>query len=169
MEDTIMIKTRGLAYLCLIFFVYSLSSFAQKDSSVINRLSKKADVILIGKVNQKESSWNASNTRIYTMTTVEVDEYLKGMGNGNSIEIITPGGEVGDVGELYTHMPRFEDNEEVLVFLKKDQKNNEFKVLNGEDGKINIISDEKTNEKVTNSNMRIKDLKLQIKNSLNEQ
>lgn len=164
-----MIKPRGLVYLWLIFLVLNLSSFAKNDSSVISKLAKKADVILTGKVTQKESNWNSSKTRIYTKTTLQVDEYLKGAGNGTSIEITTLGGEVGDVGELYTHMPRFEDDEEVLLFLKRDARSNEFKVLNGEDGKITIVSDEKTSEKVTNSNMRIKDLKQQIKKFLNEQ
>ena len=73
------------------------------------------------------------------------------------------------MGELYTHMPRFEDNEEVLVFLKKDRKNTGYKVFNGEEGKIKVHSDSKTKEKVTSSNMRIKDLKLQIKSFINEE
>jgi hypothetical protein len=136
---------------------------------VIKNLSKRADVILTGKVTEKKSSWNETKTRIYTKATVQVEEYLKGNSNGNYVEITYPGGEVGDVGELYTHMPQFEDNEEVLVFLKKDGKNGGYKVLNGEEGKITVLSDAKTKEKVTSSNLRIKDLKSQIKSFINEQ
>jgi hypothetical protein len=143
-------------------------SFAQKGESEIKKLSKGADLILTGKVTYKKSNWNESKTRIYTKTTVEVDEYLKGENSENYVEITSPGGEVGDVGELYTHMPRFKDEEEILVFLKKDKKSDKYKVLNGEEGKITVLNDEKTQEKVTSSNLRIKDLKSQIKNYINE-
>jgi hypothetical protein len=148
--------------LLFIFLGFQLSSIAQDKQSVIKQLSKKADVILTGKVTQKKSSWNDSKTRIYTKTTVQVEEYLKGNTRENSIEITYPGGEVGDVGEIYTHMPRFENNEEVLVFLKKDKKNDGYQVLFGEEGKITMINDEKTNKKVTASNLPINDLKSQI-------
>jgi hypothetical protein len=153
----------------LILLGFQLTSFAQEESSRIKKLSKGADVILTGKVTQKKSSWNESKTRIYTETTVQVDEYLKGKDNGNSVEITYPGGEVGDVGELYTHMPKFENDEEVLVFLKKDEKNRGYRVLNGEEGKISVISDAKTKEKVTRSNLRIEDLKSEIKSFINEE
>ena len=148
---------------------FHLTSFAQKESSELKKLSKGADVILTGKVSQKKSGWNANKTRIYTTATLQVAEYLKGKTNGNSVEITYPGGEVGDIGELYTHMPKFVENEEVLVFLKKDGKNKGYKVLNGEDGKITVLNDAKTKEKVTNSNVSIKALEAQIKSLINEE
>jgi hypothetical protein len=153
----------------LIFVGFSSIVIAQSETSEIKRLSKDADVILSGKVTQKESKWNDSKTRIYTKTSVQVDEFLKGNNNDNTVEIRTPGGEVDDVGELYTHMPRFENEEEVLVFLKKNDQSKEFKVLYGEEGKIKVIRDTKSKEKVTSSNMRLKDLKSQIKGYLKEQ
>jgi hypothetical protein len=65
-------------------------------------------------------------------------------------------------------MPRFEDEEEVLVFLKKDDKNKEYKVLNGEEGKITVIADKKSKEKVTGSGVKIDKIKIQIKKYLEE-
>ena len=79
-----------------------------------------------------------------------------------------PGGEVGEIGETYSHMPRFEDKEDVLVFLKKDEKSADYKVYNGENGKISVINDFKTGEKVTTSNVQINSLKAQIKNYIND-
>ena len=78
------------------------------------------------------------------------------------------GDDVGDVGEIYTHMPRFEDDEEVLVFLKQDDQSEAFKVLYGEEGKIKVTRDEKSNEKVTSSKVRLNDLKSQIKSYVND-
>ncbi len=136
---------------------------AQSESSRIKKLSAEADVIITGKVDQQSSSWNEAKTRIFTKTTLQVDEYLKGGISKKVIEINTPGGEVGEIGELYTHMPKFKKNEEVLLFLKKDFRTSTYKVLNGEDGKILVINDEVTNQKVTNSNTPINSIKEQIK------
>jgi hypothetical protein len=141
----------------------------QGELTKLKTLSKDSDVIITGKVIEKESSWNKSKTRIYTKATLQVDEYLKGTNAKQSIEIRTPGGEVGEVGELYSHMPTFENDEEVLVFLKKDEKIKEYKVLNGEEGKITVISDKKSKEKITSSNVPLKDLKSQIKSYVKEQ
>jgi len=147
------------------FLIYGL---AQTSQSELKNLSQNADVIITGKVTQQNSSWNENKTRIYTQATIQVDEYLKGGNTGSSIVVSYPGGEVGDIGELYSHMPRFEDNEEVLVFLKKDQTGSSYKVVNGEEGKLTVISDAKTGEKITSQNVRVNTLTAQIKNYLND-
>ena len=151
------------------FFVMILSGFyfnslAQLSSSEIKILSEKSDIILTGKVTKQTSSWNENKTRIYTHATIQVDDYIKGNNGRNSVSVIYPGGEVGDIGEMYSHMPRFEKNEEVLLFLKKDTKNTSFKVVNGEDGKISVTTDPKTGEKVTSSKRHLSSLTAQIKN-----
>jgi len=149
-----------------IFQFTLFAQFSQKEISVLKSLSKGSDVIATGKVTKQKSSWNKNKTRIYTEATLMVDEFVKGNQNGGNIVVKYPGGEVGDVGELYTHMPRFENNEEVLVFLKKDTKDAAYKVFHGEEGKIKVLNDLKTGEKVTSSNVQIKYLKTQIKNYL---
>lgn len=157
---------RSIKFLGILFVILlnPLASFAQKESPAIKELSIGADVIITGKVTQKKSAWNENKTRIYTQASIQVDEYLKGKGQVNSVEIIYPGGEVGNIGEIYTHMPRFENNEEVLVFLKKDRKNNFFRVFNGEDGKITVLDDKKSGQKVTTSNVSLNSIKAEIKN-----
>jgi len=162
------IKSIRMLFLFLFLCEVCPAYFAQQISTEIKDLSIGADVIITGKVSQQTSSWNEDNTRIYTEATIQVEEYLKGTNNGGSVVVRYLGGEVGDVGELYSHMPRFENKEEVLVFLKRDDKNADFKVFNGEDGKINIINDPKTGVKVTSSNVQIKSLKAQIKSYIND-
>lgn len=155
----------------LVTFIISgflFHGLAQTSQSELKNLSQNADVIITGKVTQQNSSWNESKTRIYTLATIQVDEYLKGGNTGSSIVVSYPGGEVGDIGELYSHMPRFEDNEEVLVFLKKDQTGSSYKVVNGEEGKLTVISDAKTGEKITSQNVKVNTLTAQIKNYVND-
>lgn len=148
--------------------VLSLSS-AQTIQSDIRSLSKGADVIATGKVVKQKSEWNENKTRIFTEVTVNVGEYLKGSTNNETLVLRTLGGEVGEVGEFYTHMPRFSKDEEVLLFAKKDKKDNTYKVFDGENGKITVYQDKNTGEKVTSSNTKISTLKKEIKKYLEQQ
>ncbi|MDR3666098.1 MAG: hypothetical protein P4L35_04570 [Ignavibacteriaceae bacterium] len=160
-----MIKiSRFLFYASLFICMISSFSLSQQSDVKLKRLTTDADLIVTGKVSGNKSNWNNDKTRIYTIATLDVDEYLKGNSSGSTVAITYPGGEVNGIGELYTHMPKFENNEDVLVFLKKDDKS--YKVFDGEEGKIKIIRDEKTGEKITSSNVRIEDLKTQIKKYL---
>jgi hypothetical protein len=162
------VTNRQLLYILIVVVGYYLTSFAQVTSPEVESMSKNADLIVTGKVTQQNSSWNSDNTKIYTEATIQVEEYLKGNNNGNSVVVRYLGGEVGDVGELYSHMPRFEKEEEVLVFLKRDNSNADYKVFNGEDGKINVIVDPKTGEKVTSSSVPVSYLKAQIKSYIRD-
>lgn len=147
------------------FYQYALPQTSQSE---IKQLSEKSDVIITGKVTQQNASWNESKTRIYTYATIQVEEYLKGGNTGNSIVVSYPGGEVGELGEMYTHTPKFANNEEVLVFLKKDKTGSNYKVVNGEEGKLTVISDAKTGEKITSQNVKMNTLTAQIKNYVND-
>ena len=162
-----------LKYLIMLIVIltlvgYQFKAFSQTISE-LEYLSEGADLILTGKVTQQSSEWNENRSRIVTKVTIEVSEYLKGDNNQYSIIVTHPGGEVGDVGELYTHMPRFEGDEEILVFLKWSQSTSTYKVYNGEEGKISIVYDKNTGEQVTTSNVRINSLKAEIKNLIKEQ
>jgi len=150
--------------------ILGLQLFAgtRNETAVIKKLTKGSDVIVTGKVTNRKSGWNADKTRIYTRTTLQVNEILKGKGTVGSVEIISPGGEVDGIGELYTHMPVFENNEEVLVFLKQDNLNQAYRVFDGEDGKITIRVDTRSNEKTTASEVGIKEIKARIKKIVNE-
>lgn len=154
-----------LAFICGFY----ITSYSQQHSADIENLSKGADVVLIGRVVHQNSSWNEDRSKIYTNATIQVEEYLKGNTTEGSIVVTYLGGEVGEIGEFYTHMPKFEDDEEILVFLKRDQRTSNYKVFNGEEGKLSIVYDKNTGEKVTTSNVRISSIKEQIKNSIKEQ
>jgi hypothetical protein len=148
---------------------FSTGTFSQSMQAKMKKLSENSDLIVEGKVVQKKSNWNENKTRIYTDVTLQVDEYLKGNQGNKTIVVTTPGGEVGEVGELYTHMPRFENDENVLVFVKENKKSKNYKVLNGEEGKMTLYNDKITGEKVTPSNMKMSKLKEEIKDYVNKQ
>ena len=150
----------------LIVFGFVSISFSQQMNAKLKHLAKGADIIVTGKIFKQKASWNSNKTRIYTEATLHVNDYLKGNNKENTVTVVYPGGEVGGIGELYTHMPRFKNHENVLVFLKKEKHGNSYKVFDGDNGKIRIIKNSKTGEEVTSSNIRISYLKTQIKGYL---
>ena len=159
-------KEKIFVFLVLFIFSIQFTNYSQSFQNEVRTLSRGADVILTGKVTNQESEWIQNKSRIITKTTIQVDEYLKGNSHLNTIVINHPGGEVDGVGELYSHMPRFDDKEEVLLFLKKDKNSSEYKVFSGEDGKVSLIRNKK-GEQVTASDISLNTIKMQIKSYTN--
>lgn len=126
--------------------VVSPNATAQEKMMTTDGLAKQADVVVLGKVAAMKSEWNRDKTRIYTRVTISVDEPLKGS-SGSSIEVLVPGGEIGRVGELYTHMPKFKKDEDVVVFAEKD-RNGRYRVVGGSEGKFKVEEDKRTGERI---------------------
>lgn len=106
-------------------------------------LVKKSDLIVIGKVGRKASEWNADRSRIQTRVSVTVDQTIKGAHAGTTITVVVPGGEVDGVGEWYSHTAQFAENEDVVVFAKKDNRG-DYRVAGGEHGKVTLEKDKAT-------------------------
>ena len=130
-----------LAALVLALSVTSV--LAQDKRMTVDDLAKNADAVVVGKVTAVHSEWSSDRSRIFTRVTIGVDEYLKGQENGGAITLLTPGGEIGDVGEIYSHMPTFRTDEHVLVFVEKD-KQGLYRVSGGNLGKFTIEKDQAT-------------------------
>ncbi len=148
----------------LLIFLFHPEIHSQSLRSEIKNLSEGADMIITGKVIDQKSQWNTEKSRIYTNVTIQVDEFLKGSNNQSRIVITHLGGEVGDVGETYSHIPTFANDEEVLVFVKKSSKDESLTVFDGEEGKLTLYEDRKTGEKVTSKNVKASEMKKEIKN-----
>jgi hypothetical protein len=103
-------------------------------------LAARAEIVAVGQVATLASEWNENRTAIRTRITLSVDQYMKGSGQGASLTLYVPGGEVGTVGEYYSHMPVFRKDENVVVFVRKDRQNH-LRVLGGEAGKFTIKKD----------------------------
>ncbi len=133
-------------------------------------LAKKADVVVVGKVSSLNCEWKESRTRIQTRVAVTVDNYLKGNdgGGGGPITLLVPGGEVGVEGEIYSDMPQFQRDEEVVVFAQRE-KNNNFRVSSGHAGKFTIERDRTTGKAVMSDRMTLEEFTTQIKNAMKVQ
>lgn len=153
-------------FIILIIVLSSQSFFSQilvdkNNEKQVKHLTQSSDLIIVGKVVSKKSFWNDDKSRIFTNVSIEAKEYLKGKSSPN-VTIKVPGGEIGEIGELYTHMPKFDDNEEMILFTKRNKKN-QLIVTGGELGKIRLIKDEKTGKKFTPSRKSVEEFKNEIR------
>ena len=158
-----------LFYSILITFFIHIEGHSQSIQAEIKNLSVGADMIVIGKVIDQKSEWSSDKSKIYTNVTIQVDEFLKGSNNQNRIVIKNLGGEVGNIGETYSHVPTFTNEEDVLVFIKKSEKDQSLRVFQGDAGKMTFYQDKKTGEKVTSKNVKASEMKKEIKNYVEKQ
>jgi len=135
---------------------------AQKQKSQIESLVEKSEVIVLGKVTEMRSEWNKNKSKIFTKVSIKVIENLKGSENNQTIVIKQLGGEVDGVGELYSHMPKFTQDEEALIFAKRDKENNLI-VTKGLEGKFQITNNMTTGEKTVGSYKSLNEFSAGIK------
>ncbi len=154
-------------YITVYFLPVSIIN-SQQITTSLKSLTKNSEVVLIGKVSKQESKWNENKSRIYTDVTIDVDEYLKGQTGEKYITVSHLGGEVGEVGELYTHMPSFKEEEEMVLFVKRDKNDGKYRVYSSENGKIEIIKNKSSNQRFTASNKKVDDIKKEIQSYLAE-
>ncbi len=135
---------------------------AQERAITADELAKQAEVVAVARVSQVKSEWNESHSMIRTRVTMAVNEFLKGPQAGTSLTVYVPGGEVGDVGELYTHVPSFRENEHVVVFLEKG-RDGAFRVSGGTQGKYVIENDRTTGQAIVAGRTTLEEFKRAVK------
>ena len=77
-------------------------------------------VVLRAKL-RRLAAWNEARTKIYTFTTLDVSDALKG-DPARRVVVKELGGALGDIALEASGMPRFSVGEEVLVFLRRDSE-----------------------------------------------
>lgn len=127
-----------LSIFSLIIFV-GTSVTAQVDYDFLKRKSNESDVVVIGRVSEKESFWSTDKKMIFTSNKITVLGKIKGE-TSETIEIITFGGEVDDKFQVWSHERSLNLDDSGYFFLKTDRtlfaKPQEYYLLNGEDGFI---------------------------------
>ena len=152
----------GLLVFLILTSLTVLSTSAQERELTVREKVQASELILEGTVSSRVSAWNEDHSRIYTNVTIVVKEYLKGATTEKSVVVRHLGGEVGEVGEIYSEIARFEDEEEVLVFLRRDNPDAPYRLIGGAQGKYQITLDEDTREQMVAKNRTLTDLKQEI-------
>lgn len=154
--------------LSLFAFLFPLSTFSQTEEATTSELVQRAEVVAVGKVSSLVSEWNESRTMIRTRVTLSVVQYVKGGNSSRTLTIYVPGGEVGKVGEVYSDMPSFKPDEEVVVFAERDTQNR-FRVSAGNQGKLTVNRDKLTGVPMISPGRTLETLTSELKQAVESQ
>jgi len=90
--------------------------------------AEKADYIIDGTVEKVESRWNQERTGIFTYTELTIEKYVKGTPFAeNKLQIVTPGGTVGEISQWVEDQPIFHEGKKVRIFF--EEVNGEFFIV----------------------------------------
>jgi hypothetical protein len=108
-------------------------------------MAERSERIVAGTVTRVESFWNEKHTKIYTRTTIAVDETYKGT-RGGTVDILQLGGVVGNVRVTVDGAIAWKKDEEVLLFLEPYVQGT-YQVTGLSQGKFEIERDPETGER----------------------
>jgi hypothetical protein len=163
-------KTVTFAIILFVLFMFGSNDdgvFAQEHVITATELAVESEVVVVGQVISIRSEWGGDRSYIFSEVTIDVEEFVKGEQNGRIITLRHLGGEVDEVGELYSHTARFLPQEEVLVFLKRDPRG-VFQVAKGEHGKFSITRDQNTGRRMVEEGKSLENITRDIKMLLKE-
>jgi hypothetical protein len=156
----------AFALLVGVMGLLSAEGTGQTKAVQLDDLARKAEIVAVGRVSNLKSEWSPDRTHIVTRVTLSVEEYVKGQ-DAATVTLTTLGGEVGEVGELYTHVPTFRQNEEVVVFLQKDREG-QYRVSGGTQGKYTIERSRESGQLVVAGNRRIEEFTESVRRALQD-
>lgn len=123
----ITIKTLMLSFaMMLIMITPSLAQELLYEVPFSSQIQSSSQIVE-GKVISKTSFWDDNNHNIYTLNTIEVYKIFKGQTTIETIEVVTPGGSVGDEFEVVTPSLSLEVGN-IGVFMLHD---NTISITNG--------------------------------------
>jgi hypothetical protein len=164
---SIKVSTGFILLVILLFGFTTSSTFAQDHLRAVDDLISDSDMVVVGQVSSIRSEWNDDRSYIFSHVTVAVEEFIKGERPERTITLRQLGGEVGDVGEIYSHTARFLPDEDVLVFLKRDPRG-ELQVSGGEHGKFQITTDRETGQRMVEGRVPLDNLTRDLRTILKE-
>lgn len=80
-----------------------------------------ATAIVIARAESSRSRWSVTGA-IETVTTMRVEEAIRGFDGGATFELVELGGVVGDVGLAIAGSPRFADGERLLLLMVRNDR-----------------------------------------------
>jgi hypothetical protein len=99
-----------------------------KECSDKSYITQTADYIIEGTVEKVESRWNEGRTGIFTYTDVAIENYVKGVPFAeNKLQIVTPGGTVGEISQWVEDQPIFHEGKKVRIYF--EEVNGEFSIV----------------------------------------
>jgi hypothetical protein len=121
------------AILSLVITTAATASLVYMDTA---QLADESTLVVVGEIESIESFYG-DDGYIYSRAYVDVEHFVLGDGTNGVVEVIYPGGIVGDIGMTTSISPDFEEGMDVLLFLKNNDEG-EFVLVNHAGSKFTI-------------------------------
>lgn len=83
-------------------------------------VTRMSDYIIEGKIEKVEAAWNQDKSQILTRTDLTIEKYVKGEPfPQNKLQIVTPGGTVGEISQWVEDQPIFHEGKRVRIYFEK--------------------------------------------------
>lgn len=106
----------------LVFFVAASASASVMQALPLERLTERADRIVLGKVESQTAHWTDDHARIYTDVTLRVEASYKGrVAPGGTVTFRREGGSVAGIGMKVFGAAELTVGEDALVFIEERQ------------------------------------------------
>lgn len=109
-------KVSLISFFVLVFLSVQSLSALTVELIGLERMTKESQIIIYGKVLSFYSVWEGHS--IYTYTTVEIKELIKGNFSSKKIVVKQMGGTVGYISQIIDGTPKLEIGKEVVLFLR---------------------------------------------------
>jgi len=123
----------------LLLTVLVPAASAQRATPTLDDFVGASSSVVVGRPISQQSAWDEEGRSIVTRIRVAVDETVAGEA-ASEIELVIPGGRVGNIVQEVSHMPLFTDGEEVLLFVWT-APNGRKMTVGGEQGKLEVVED----------------------------
>jgi hypothetical protein len=84
----------------------------------VESLTASSDAVVHARVARLASAWAPGGRQIFTAVTLQTIESWKGA-SAEEVQILVPGGEVGEIAQTVQGVASFREGEEVVVFLHR--------------------------------------------------
>ena len=151
-NDTTLIGTKRRNSLCLPLAMLMAILFAASASATtlvrmsLDQLAEASTEIIRGHVVSQQTLWNPQHTRIYTYTTLALDQTYKG--NPPSLPVVQqPGGTIGKVRVFVAGTVQFHAQASYMLFLERSGADpSKFLLVGMMQGAYRIYRDAETEE-----------------------
>ncbi len=103
-------------------------------------LTKNSAGIVMARVEDASSSWDAAHKEIFSFYTLHVLQSVKGMKGKTIVTLRQLGGSVDNISSIVPGMPSFRKGEEVVVFLTRNDAAGYPWVMGLQQGKYTIMT-----------------------------
>lgn len=136
-------KFRNLSYSILtLLILVTAAGGTQVLYQSLSELGRNSSAVVQGTVTDNRSYWNENHTKIFTETTVTVDEVFKGQ-PGGVVRVVQLGGTVDNIRVTAHGALRWRPGEEIVLFLE-DFSSDSYQVAGFSQGKFQVERDPRT-------------------------